>query len=190
MISRSGMKRFPAAVLSFAVLLAAAPAGPSFAGDGTGKSESGKSAFDAAAGMENYRMTEKLFLKWSLGLRESRNSRKIELRDHLYGLLGKEIVTEDNFIIIVPGQKEEVEVVCNLMSGKWLHIRGIVDGESLKSVTGGKMKYAFRMWRSGSTVSVRGRIRYYTIGTDLKGDRVDLYLDRIILDPVQKKRED
>jgi hypothetical protein len=184
------MKRIPAAVLFFAVLLTAAPAGPSFAGNGPGKSGRGKAAFDAVAGMENYRTMEKLFLKWSLGLRESRNSRKLELRDHLYGLLGKEIVTEDNFIIIMPGNKEEIEVVCNLMSGKWLHIHGIVDGESLKSVSGEKMTYVSRMWRSGSTVSVRGRIRYYSIGTDLKGDRVDLYLDRIILDPGLKKQGD
>ncbi len=134
---------------------------------------------DTSIAVKNYLELERLHVGWSEDFFGKGPYYRRVLYNYLVDKLGEEILTDYNYVLISPECIYKRRLRCKLSYGKWLHIIGEVDIESIKGIIGNDITVLKRWWRSKRLLAVQGRIRKFRIESDEWGKRVVLYLDKI-----------
>jgi hypothetical protein len=116
-----------------------------------------------------------------------RKTNETQLRMYLVDLIGKEIMTESDFILISPEGMYEQGVSGFVRSDRWLKLIGPVDGASVKAIIGDDTDMLKKWWRTGKLVAVSGKVKRFRLTKDVNGNIVELYLDKIKLLDLEKK---
>lgn len=168
-----------------AILVVTMAAGLFFAGaPGTcpcrhGTTAAGLCAMEPSEGVKNFFLLQKRYQSWHDGYFGSRHYHERKLRSFLLRLIGKEITTENDFMVITPAGTDDRSVVCVFQSYRWLYVHGTLDIESLKNAAG-KDYPARNDWeRSRILVSLSGKVKNFRLDWDARGDVIRLYLEKI-----------
>ena len=129
----------------------------------------------------NYLELEKLYIKWRDGLFGSRRYRKRLLVEYLVSKIGSEIITDYNYIVNLLEVENNRRIHCNLIYQRWLRIIGKIEVESAKKLFRNHPELLKEWSRSGTLLSVYGKIRKFRLDRDRRGYVVILYLDNIHL---------
>jgi hypothetical protein len=118
-----------------------------------------------------------------------RKSDENHLRECLLDLIGKEIMTDYNFVLISPEGVYDQGITGLVRSDRWLKLIGPLDGDSVKNIIGNDTEMLKKWWRTGKLVAATGKIKKYRLTRDAGGNIVELYLDKIKLIDPEKKLE-
>lgn len=143
---------------------------------------------EQSEGRKNYEKLEELFQKWNEGLFGSRKYHQGKLNNYLITLVGKEIETDYDFIVVTPELPTEGEVKCALQFGGWLTLHGSIDRKSLKEAMGTDKDLMKKWWRSGVLVAASGKVRKFGMDILHAQSGLDLYLYRIQLKRQEPKK--
>jgi hypothetical protein len=138
-------------------------------------------AAELSEGEKNFFLLRDYYTKWHDGLFGSKKYHKRKLLHLLQGMIGKEIVTEYDFMLVSPEGVIDKTVACNFQWGRWLHVHGELDAESAKNVAGSNYKVLREWSRSGILVALSGRLKKFKLDWDAAGDTVHIYLDKVRL---------
>jgi hypothetical protein len=144
-----------------------------------GTAAAGLCAMEPSEGVKNFFLLQKHYQSWHDGYFGSRHYHEGKLRSFLLRLLGREITTENDFMVITPAGNDDRSVVCVFQSYRWLYIHGTLDVESLKTAVG--KDYAARndAERSRMLLSLGGKLKNFKLDWDNRGDVIHLYLEKI-----------
>jgi hypothetical protein len=134
---------------------------------------------NASIAVKNYLELERLHAGWSEDFFGKGPYYRRVLYNYLVDKLGQEILTDYNYVLISPEGIYRRRLRCKLSYGRWLHIIGDVEIESIKEIIRDDITVLKRWWRSRRLLAVQGRIRRFRIESDEWGKRVVLYLDKI-----------
>jgi len=143
--------------------------------------EGGLCAMEPSEGVKNFFLLQKHYQSWHDGYFGSRHYHEGKLREFLLRLLGREVITENDFTLVTPEGNDDRNVVCVFQTYRWLYVHGKLDAESLKSAVG--KDYAPRGdWeRNRILVSLSGKVKNFKLDWDARGDTVHLYLEKIMV---------
>lgn len=127
----------------------------------------------------NYFKLEKLYIKWRDGLFGSRRYHKRTLVQYLASKIGSEIITDYNYIVSFLEVENKSKIQCNLIHQRWLRIRGKIEVESAKKFFKNYPELLNEWAKSGTLLSIYGKIRKFKLESDKRGYYVLLYLDNI-----------
>ncbi len=131
--------------------------------------------------LRNYYRLKEIYLKWKEGLFGSRNYYDKRLRSLLADLIGKEIETENNYIIETPGGLSGSDIKCKFRNCKWLVFHGKIEIKDIENMIKEEPDIFLKWWRSGIFFAVKGVVKKFRIGRNVYGRTVELYFDRIII---------
>lgn len=180
-------KSFPAlALCAAAVLIVAGSPGncPGIAGMRT----AGLCAAEPSEDVKNFFLLQKHYQSWHDGFFGSRRYHEYKLRTFLLKLLGREITTENDFMMVSPEGIYDKTMVCVFQNYRWLHIHGELDVNSVKSIPGMDYEEMKGWWRSGVLVTLTGKVKNFKLDWDAQGDIIHLYLEKVtvVSDNVKK----
>jgi hypothetical protein len=155
-------------------------AGSGFAAGGT-HSEPDRHTGKLSEGEKNYFLLRNAYVKWHEGLFGSRKFYERKLLSLLFGMIGQEITTGYDYMLVSPDEIFDERVSCNLQTCRWLHIHGPLDAESAKDVVGSDDSALRKSWRSGMLVSVSGNLKRFKLDRDARGDIIQVYFDKVRL---------
>ncbi len=138
-------------------------------------------AVELSEGEKNFFLLREQYTKWHEGLFGSRNYHRKKLQNLLYEMLGKEIMTENDFVLVTPEGIFDKTVSCSFQWGRWLYVHGALDVESAKNIAGSDYKTLREWYRSKLLVSVAGKLKKFWLDRDALGDTVHIYLDNVRL---------
>ena len=136
-------------------------------------------AGELSEGVRNYFLLRGAYISWKDHLFGSRKFYERKLLELLRGMIGKEITTEDDFMLDSPEGVVDKTVSCVFQSGRWLYIHGDLDEASVRKTPGTDYERLKGWWRSGMLVAVTGKVRKFRLDWDRYGDTIHLYLDRV-----------
>jgi hypothetical protein len=145
----------------------------------TGESVAGLCAMELTEGVKNFYQLQKHYTKWNDGLFGSRHYYEGKLIEYLRKLIGKEITTEHDYMLLSPDGIYDKKMVCIFPSYRWLYIHGDLDTESVKNIPGTDYAAMKGWWRSGVLVAVTGKLKNFKLDWDAQGDTVHLYLEKV-----------
>ena len=96
----------------------------------------------------NYDNLRKIYIKWNKGLFKSKRLYKRFTTKYCIGIIGKQIRTDYNYILISPEGRYEKELACKLLLGRWLQIQGDIKHETLIKIVKKKPELLTKWWRS------------------------------------------
>jgi hypothetical protein len=149
--------------------------------DGESKPGPSLHAGELSEGEKNYFILRKVYTKWHEGLFGSRKFYERKLLRLLYGMIGKEITTGYDYMLVSPEGVFDKTVSCNLQTCRWLHIHGALDAVSVKNAIGSDGSVLRKWWRSGILVAVSGRLKRFKLDRDAGGDVIQVYFDKVRL---------
>lgn len=164
------------------VLLAAVLIGvpmPGGAPGQTGPAVSAPSASEVTDGVKNFFLLQKHYQSWHDGYFGSRHYHEGKLRAFLLRLLGREITTENDFMVVSPEGNDDRSAVCVFQTFRWLYIHGNMDVESLKHAVGKDYLPRGDWERNRILVSISGKVKNFKLDWDAYGDTVHLYLEKV-----------
>jgi hypothetical protein len=138
-------------------------------------------AGETSQGEKNFFLLRESYRKWDEGLFGSRNYYKRKIQNLLNEMVGKEIVTEYDYTVVSSDGGNDKIVVCNLQWGRWLHVHGELDEESIKKIAGPDVNILRSWWRSGILVAVAGTLKKFRLEREAGGRTVHIYLDKVRL---------
>jgi len=138
-------------------------------------------AGEISQGEKNFFLLREAYRKWDEGLFGSRNYYRRQIQNLLNEMVGKEIVTEYDYMLVSSEGIYDKTVVCNLQWGRWLHVHGELDEESLKKIAGPDFNILRAWWRSGILVAVAGNLKKFRLDREAGGRSVHIYLDKVRL---------
>ena len=136
---------------------------------------------DSKGPAANYIKLEKLYIKWNEGLFGSRNHYRRALTEYLASIIGEEILTDYNYVIVSPISKHDKRLECKLFQGRWLKIIGDIDNNNILEVVNFDSKMLKKLWRTKKLFSVHGKIKTFRLVSDRRGYSVILYLNNLRL---------
>lgn len=136
-------------------------------------------AMEPSEGVKNFFLLQKRYQSWHDGYFGSRRYHERKLRSFLLKLLGKEITTENDFMVVTPEGNDDRSVVCVFQTYRWLYIHGNLDVESFKNVVGKDYVPRGDWERNRILVSLSGKVKNFKLDWDAYGDTVHLHLDTI-----------
>ena len=139
------------------------------------------SAQGSDTGVQNYIKLHELYIRWKEGLFGSRKYYNRIIRMYLTDLIGRQIETDDSYVLESPDHPSELKFICKFENCRWLNIHGDVDENDMKKILEEKERISREWWRKGMFVAVSGKVVKYRIGRNKFGDTVELYLDKIRL---------
>ncbi len=139
----------------------------------------GLCAGELSDGLRNYFLLHAAYNSWKEGLFGSRKFHERKLLDLLYGMIGKEITTEDDFMLDSPEGVVDKTVSSVFQGSRWLIIHGEIDEASFGRALGTDYGRLKGWWRSGVLVAVTGRVKKFRLDWNKYGDTIHLYLDRV-----------
>lgn len=149
-----------------------------FAEDGIGK---------APIGLEHYRAIREIHIKWEMGLWGSKSYYEKQLRKLLIDMLDKEITTDFDYIPDIGKAIVERKLLADTYFGKWLHIHGEIEPESLKSIMDLGKEYIREIETRKYLFAVSGQIRKFRLEDSQRGRILHLYLYSVKLIPHENK---
>jgi len=130
-------------------------------------------------GVKNFFLLQRHYRSWNDGYFGSRRYHEGKLRSFLLRLIGKEITTENDFIVVTPAGNDDRSVVCVFQSYRWLYIHGNLDVESLKNAVGKDYSAGNDSERSRMLLSLGGKVKNFKLDWDARGDVIHLYLEKV-----------
>jgi hypothetical protein len=118
-----------------------------------------------------------------------RKSNERELRAYLVDLIGREILTDSNFVLISPEGIYDQGLTGLVRSDRWLKLIGPLDSASVKNIIGDDSGMLKKWWRTGKLVAASGKVKKFRLIRDRDGNIVELYLDKIKIFDLEKKLE-
>ncbi|MBN2402633.1 MAG: hypothetical protein JXN64_09550 [Spirochaetes bacterium] len=128
---------------------------------------------------ETYINLKKLYIRWNRGLLKSKRSYKRFIYKYLVSSIGREILTDYDYVLISPEGRYEKYLTCNMLLDKWLRIKGNIKNETLTKIVEKEPDLLLKWWRSKKLLSVYGRIKDFKLESDKSGEIVILYLTDI-----------
>jgi hypothetical protein len=128
-----------------------------------------------------YREIERLYRKWSEGLFGSGNFYRRQLYQYLFESMGKEVLTDYNYVLVSPEGVYDKKIFCRIVQARWLILEGEVDAGDLRNIIEPDPMILKKWWRSGHFFSLHGRIRKFRLDSDGTGNSVVLIMDRVAL---------
>lgn len=140
----------------------------------------------------NYIGLKKQYYKWTSRIFRNRGTYRRTLKKYLITLIGKEILTDYNYILLCPEcvYDFEKELICRLYQEQWLQISGMIDAENIKPVVQADPGLLKKWWRSKKMLSVYGKVRDFRIESYENRDTITLYLRDIRLNESYNSRKD
>lgn len=144
-----------------------------------GKSENQNTKQSQDKAYKNYIELKKLYVKWNKGLLKSRRYYKRFITKYLIDIIGKEILTDYDYLVISPEGAEGKELTCNLYLGRWLQIKGDIKQETLIKIVEKNPSLLTNWWRSQKLLAVQGRVKDFKLESDAFGEVIILHLKDI-----------
>lgn len=141
----------------------------------------------APIGLVNYRTIREIHIKWEMGLWGSKSYYEKQLRQLLIDMLDKEITTDFDYIPDMGKVIASKKLLPDTYFGKWLHIHGEIEPESLKSIMEPGEDYIHEIERRKYLFAVSGQIRKFRIEDSQRGRILHLYLYSVKLIPHMSK---
>ena len=132
-----------------------------------------------ARGLAVYAGIKTLYNKWDLGLFGSRKYYRGRLYRHLVDAIGRDIVTDYDYILPMPDSLIKKSIVSDLGHGKWLHIHGHLNKDDVKKLIGQGTRYVRDLERRKYLFSLSGRIKSFRLQEAVGKRWIHLYLDRV-----------
>ena len=129
----------------------------------------------------NYINLKKLYIKWNTGLFKSSRYYKKYVTEYLISIVGKNILTDFNYILVSPENIDNKKIVCTLYKERWLQIKGDIKKDDLTGIIRKDPALLTKWWRSGKMLSVRGKLTDFKLDFDKYGEVIILYLRDIYI---------
>ncbi|TFH42331.1 MAG: hypothetical protein E4G96_03660 [Chrysiogenales bacterium] len=136
-------------------------------------------AEDLSDPVNNFFILRRYYLSWHEGLFGSRRYHERKLFSLLRSLLGREIITEKDYMLASPEGIYDHRMVSRFENSRWLYIHGDLDTDSVTGIAGSDYAFMKGWWRSGTTVAVRGTVKNFKLDRDARGDIIRIYLDKV-----------
>ncbi|PKL38111.1 MAG: hypothetical protein CVV44_13165 [Spirochaetae bacterium HGW-Spirochaetae-1] len=131
--------------------------------------------------LTNYFTLMTIYGKWREGLFGSRKYYERELWIFLTDLIHKEIETESDFILVFPESLQEKRVTCIFKYSRWLYFHGEIAVDALAPIIKKDPDLLKKWWRSGTLVTVSGRVKKFRIGRDTYGNTINIWLEKVVV---------
>lgn len=139
-------------------------------------------AADNTTPVERYLKIEKMSRKWVDGYFGSTLFYESQLDQLIWQEMGKVIETPFDYLYIRPFETGYSTFNCSFYYAQWMQIRGYLNDEAARKLIAESLKDKDNGWvRSGLMVSLKGRIKNFTIDRTFTEKRLILYLDGITL---------
>jgi len=138
-------------------------------------------------GLRNYSGIRAVHIKWETGLWGSKSYYERRLRKLLIDMIDKEITTDFDYIPDLGKVISAKKFLPDTYSGKWLHIHGEIEPESLKNIMNPGINYIHEIEKRKYLFAVSGKIRKFRLEDSQKGRILHLYLYSVKLIPHVKK---
>ncbi len=135
---------------------------------------------------ENYIRLKKIHNKWNTAPFKGTRYYKSSIKKYLISIIGREITTDYNYILISPEGRYEKAVICNLYIDRGLQIKGDIKQEDLKKIVENNPSLLKNWWRSGRFLSISGRLNDFKLETDKYGELIILCLKNIKIKESEK----
>lgn len=139
-------------------------------------------------GLRNYGAIREVHIKWEMGLWGSKSYYEKQLRQLLIDMLDREITTDFDYIPDLGKVIVAKKLLPDTYSGKWLHLHGEIEPESLKNIAEKGREYINEIEKRKYLFAASGKIRKYRLEDSQRGRILHLYLYSVRLIPhVEKK---
>ena len=134
-------------------------------------------------GLRNYSTIRAIHIKWEMGLWGSKSYYERRLRKLLIDMIEKEITTDFDYIPDLGKIIAAKKFLPDTYSGKWLHIHGEIEPESLKNIMDLGIDYIHEIEKRKYLFAASGKIRKVRLEDSQKGRILHLYLYSVKLIP-------
>ena len=139
------------------------------------------SSNNVSTAKERFYTLRKKYLKWKDGFFGSRKVYERLLKNYLYSLYKKEIITEHDYIIVRKGGVRGDSLSTTLYVTSWLEIEGPFDPKSYNKLIKKYPRIMGKWWRAPVFLSVRGKIKKWKLSHNKINDTVILYLNKVYI---------
>ncbi len=144
-------------------------------------------ADECAGAAENYFRLRSMFIRWDTGFVGSKTHHRKRLNRFMADLIGCDIKTDYDFLIDPRLFTGSVDLSSDIIYNDWLYVHGVPDPEYIKGEIPGYEQLLRERVISKTLFAVSGRLVKFRIAESFRGRSVHIYLDRLRLEPAQKR---
>ncbi len=144
-------------------------------------------ADECAGASENYFNMRSMFIRWDTGFTGSKTRHRKMLNRFLADLIGCDVKTDYDFLIDPRLFTENADFSSDIIYNDWLYVHGEMDPEQKKGGMPGYEQLLRERIINKTLFAVSGKIKRFRIVESFRGRSVHIYLDRLRLEPAQKK---
>lgn len=144
-------------------------------------------ADECGGAAENYFNLRSMYIRWDTGFTGSKTHHRKRLNRFLAELIGCDIKTDYDFLIDPDLYNGDADFSSDIIYNDWLFIHGEMDPQQKKGDLPGYEQLLKERVLNKTLFAVSGKIRRFRIAESFRGRSVHLYLDRLRIEPSQKK---